>query len=258
MTETFAVLTGASRGIGAALARALARPGTQLVTLARRQDAELDAYAAQQGVQVLQWQVDLSDPAAAQDCAQRLARAVPRDAGRYLLINNAGSVEPVVAVDRLAEPAAIQAAFSLNVTAVMVLTAHFLAATRPLAGDRRVLNISSGAGRNPTAGWGVYCATKAALDMYTRVAAQEAEQEQAGAGASRARFVSLAPGVVDTDMQAVIRGSDPAHFPALQRFQDMHATGKLATPADVAARIVKYLDRNDFGSTVVDDIRNYD
>jgi NAD(P)-dependent dehydrogenase (short-subunit alcohol dehydrogenase family) len=113
-----------------------------------------------------------------------------------------------------------------------------------------VLNISSGAGRNPTAGWGVYCATKAALDMYTRVAMQEQD-------AHGARFVSLAPGVVDTDMQSAIRSSDPAAFPALSRFQDLHASGKLATPQGVAARIAAYLERDDFGTTEIDDIRNY-
>lgn len=251
MSDTIAILTGASRGIGAAMARGLAKPGTRLITLARREDPELAAYARSQDVQLEQLSVDLSDLAAAEAAARRICDTLPRDARRYLLINNAGTVHPVSGTDALIDGPAIAAAFNLNVTAVMLLTARFLAAVEDLQADRRVLNISSGAGRNPNAGWGVYCATKAALDMYSRVVKQEQ-------GENGARVVSLAPGIVDTDMQAAIRSSDPKSFPALAKFQDFHATGKLSSPANVASRILAYLDRDDFGATEIDDIRNYD
>ncbi|ALX84852.1 short-chain dehydrogenase [Achromobacter denitrificans] len=251
MSDTIAILTGASRGIGAAMARGLAKPGTRLITLARREDPELAAYARSQDAQLEQLSVDLSDLAAAEAAARRICDTLPRDARRYLLINNAGTVHPVSGTDALIDGPAIAAAFNLNVTAVMLLTARFLAAVEDLKADRRVLNISSGAGRNPNAGWGVYCATKAALDMYSRVVKQEQ-------GEDGARVVSLAPGIVDTDMQAAIRSSDPKSFPALAKFQDFHATGKLSSPANVASRILAYLDRDDFGATEIDDIRNYD
>ncbi|AKP89953.1 SDR family oxidoreductase [Achromobacter ruhlandii] len=251
MSDTIAILTGASRGIGAAMARGLAKPGTRLITLARREDPELAAYARSQDAQLEQVSVDLSDLAAAEAAARRICDTLPRDARRYLLINNAGTVHPVSGTDALIDGPAIAAAFNLNVTAVMLLTARFLAAVEDLQADRRVLNISSGAGRNPNAGWGVYCATKAALDMYSRVVKQEQ-------GENGARVVSLAPGIVDTDMQAAIRSSDPKSFPALAKFQDFHATGKLSSPANVASRILAYLDRDDFGATEIDDIRNYD
>ena len=251
MSDTIAILTGASRGIGAAMARGLAKPGTRLITLARREDPELAAYARSQDAQLEQVSVDLSDLAAAEAAARRISDALPRDARRYLLINNAGTVHPVSGTDALIDGPAIAAAFNLNVTAVMLPTARVLAAVEDVKADRRVLNISSGAGRNPNAGWGVYCATKAALDMYSRVVKQEQ-------GENGARVVSLAPGIVDTDMQAAIRSSDPKSFPALAKFQDFHATGKLSSPANVASRILAYLDRDDFGATEIDDIRNYD
>ena len=250
MTDTIAILTGASRGIGAALARGLARPGTRLVTLARRTDPDLAAHAQAQGADLEQIQVDLSDLRAAAQVAERIGATLPRDARRYLLINNAGTVQPVAAARALTDGPAIAAAFNLNISAVMLLTAHFTAAVQDLQAERRVLNISSGAGRNPNAGWGVYCATKAALDMYTRVFNQEQ-------GAAGVRAVALAPGIVDTGMQETIRASDPASFPALAKFQEFHATGKLAAPDAVAASILSYLDRDDFGSTEIDDIRNY-
>ncbi|HEY0297511.1 MAG TPA: SDR family oxidoreductase [Bordetella sp.] len=250
MIDTIAVLTGASRGLGASLARGLLRPGVKLVTLARRDDAELAAQAKAAGAELEQIQVDLSDLAAAEAAGQRIAALLAPGARRYLLINNAGTVDPVVASPAMTDGPAIARAFNLNVTAVMLLTARFLQAVAGLDAQRRVINISSGAGRSPTAGWGVYCATKAALDIYTRVLNQEQ-------GAAGVRAVSLAPGIVDTDMQAAIRSSDPAHFPALAKFQDFKKSGALAQPDAVAARILAYLDRDDFGATEIDDIRNY-
>ncbi|MGN6581135.1 MAG: SDR family oxidoreductase [Bordetella sp.] len=250
MSETIAVVTGASRGIGAALARSLLAPGVKLITLARRADADLAAAAKSVGAELEQIQVDLSDLAAADAAAKHVAALLVPGAKRYLLINNAGTVHPVAAAPAMTDGPAIAQAFNLNVTAVMLLTAHFVQAVSGLDAERRVMNISSGAGRNPTAGWGVYCATKSALDMYTRVLNQEQ-------GERGVRAVSMAPGIVDTDMQGTIRASDPTQFPALSKFQEFKASGALAQPADVAARLVDYLGRVDFGATEIDDIRNY-
>src|SRR3546814_7229399 len=144
--------------------------------------------------------------------------------------------------------AAITAAFNLNVTSVILLTAAFLRAVKPLQADCRILNISSGAGRNPMPGWGVYCATKAALDHYTQVL----HAENHGV-----RIAALAPGVIDTGMQEKIRCSHANDFPSVERFAQMHEQGQLSSPADVAARILRYIDHDSFGATVLDDIRNY-
>jgi len=248
-TSTVALLTGSSRGLGAALARALlCRPDTLLIAVARHRDPGLDAHAQALGTQVRQIQSDLSDPSAAERLARDACSNLPSSAQRYLLINNAGTLDPVGRADELFNAADIAAAFNLNVVAPLLLTARFLAATHEQAADRRVLNISSGAGRNPRAGWGVYCATKAALDMATRVANEESK-------AHGARLASIAPGIIDTDMQAHIRASHPDSFPSLAQFQAFHAEGQLAAPDDTAHRILAYLDSDTFGQPVIDDIR---
>src|SRR5690606_13577145 len=109
MTDTIAILTGASRGIGAGLARGLIRPGTRLITLARRADPELAALAQAQDVELEQIQVDLADLQAAEQTAERVCASLPRDAKRYVLINNAGTVEPVSTVGALTNGTAINA-----------------------------------------------------------------------------------------------------------------------------------------------------
>ena len=167
--------------------------------------------------------MDLSDLRAAEQAAERICAALPRDAKRYLLINNAGTVHPVSGTDALIDGQAIASAFNLSVTAVMLLTARFLAAVEDLPADRRVLNISSGAGRIPTPAGA--CAPPRRRWTCTRAWSSRNR-------ARPARVVSLAPGIVDTDMQVAIRSSDPAHFPALSKFQEFHATGKLSSPAN--------------------------
>jgi len=256
MTNTVAILTGASRGLGAALARTLLEAGVRLTTLARSCDAELAAYAQERGVFLQQIQADLSDPTAAGNAAIAACNDLPTDAQRYWLINNAGTLAPVVRADTLDDGVAMSAAFNLNVVAPMLLTARFLAATRALPVQRRVLNISSGAGRNPRAGWSVYCATKAALDMATRVVALEQSGDESGNSA--AQLASLAPGIIDTAMQAHIRASDPVHFPTRAQFQAFYDDGQLSAPVDTARRIVAFLERDDFGSQTIADIRDYD
>lgn len=236
MTQTIAIVTGTSRGIGAALARHI--------------DDDLAAHAKAQGVHLEQVPIDLADLPATAKVAQQICASLPRHAARYLLINNAGTVQPIAAASALVDPTAITAALNVNVAAVMILTAHFLAAVQTIAADRRILNISSGAGRHARAGWSVYCATKAALDMYTRVV----KQEQTAKGV---RIVALAPGIADTAMQAHIRSSDAASFPAVFAFRDRYIKGKLPAPAEVAARLIDYLNRADFGTTDLDDIRHY-
>ena len=246
--STVAIVTGASRGLGQALAQGLMTPDTLLTTVARSHNAELAEQATASGCKLQQVQSDLANPSAAERVAKQVVAGLPAGARRYVLINNAGTVNPIQQAADLDNAAAITAAFSLNVTSVMLITAAFLQAVKPLQADCRIINISSGAGRNPTAGWGVYCATKAALDHYSRVL----HEENHGV-----RIVSLAPGVIDTSMQESIRGSTVTDFPNLERFTQLHEQGQLASPAHVAERILRYLSSDDFGTKVLDDIRHY-
>jgi benzil reductase ((S)-benzoin forming) len=112
----------------------------------------------------------------------------------------------------------------------------------------RVLHISSGAGSAAYPGWSVYGATKAALDHHARAAALD--------GAPGLRVCSLAPGVIDTAMQAQIRSTPAERFPMRQRFVDLKASGSLSAPQDCARQVIGYLLADGFGSKPVDDVRN--
>ncbi|EQD58009.1 short-chain dehydrogenase/reductase SDR, partial [mine drainage metagenome] len=219
-----AVLTGHSRGLGAALAEALLMRGIATLGLARRGNAVLTAQYPQLLHEVA---IDLADSAALQAW---LDRHVLHDwlagAERVLLINNAGVVGPVGALEVQA-PAQLMQAVALNVTAPLLLAAAFAASS---TAERRIVHISSGAAHQPIAGWSFYCASKAALDQHARTVAADATPGL--------RICSLAPGVIDTDMQAEVRASDPARFPQHARFVAMHETGALLAPAAVAQRLL--------------------
>ena len=236
-----AVLTGHSRGLGAALAEALLMRGIATLGLARRGHAALAARYPQLLHEV---SIDLADSSALQAW---LDRHVLHDwldgAARVLLINNAGVVGPVGALEVQA-PAQLARAVALNVTAPLLLAAAFAASS---TAERRIVHISSGAAHQPIAGWSCYCASKAALDQHARTVAADA--------APGLRICSLAPGVIDTDMQAEVRASDPARFPQHARFVAMHETGALLAPAAVAQRLLDYLLSDVFGAQPVADLR---
>jgi NAD(P)-dependent dehydrogenase (short-subunit alcohol dehydrogenase family) len=241
------VLTGASRGLGRALLARVLRAGHLVLTLSRHPDT---ATAVPKGAALEQWAVDLADPQpAARRLEDWLATQPAATFKTVSLLNNAGLLGPVGPLQQTAQ-ADLAAALRVDLEAPLLLTAAFLRATAGWPGLRRVLSVSSGAGRRPIEGWSVYCAAKAGLDHMTRVAALEQARLPGGA-----RLCSLAPGIIDTDMQCTLRAADEAGFPDKPRFVELHERGQLVSPEDAAQRILDYLDRPDFGSEPVDDLR---
>jgi benzil reductase ((S)-benzoin forming) len=240
------ILTGASRGLGRAIAEQRLQSGHRLLTISRT-PCDLAAPA---GSEHLAWSQDLAETTAA---AGRLESWLAMQDGATLesatIIHNAG------VLSRLAPLSGSRAddlarALRVDLEAPMLLTAAFLRATAGWRGPRKVLLISSGLGRFALAGSASYCAAKAGMDHLARALALEEAATPRGA-----RVVSLAPGVIDTDMQVQLRGADPAEFANRQRFVDMQASGQLVSPAEGARRVLSFLERADFGSNPIGDVR---
>lgn len=248
MTMTRAIVTGHSRGLGAAIAGELLERGIPVLGVARRSHAEL---AAQHGERLSEVALDLADSGAlaAWLAGGALGRWVA-GAGRLLLVNNAGTLQPMGPL-ALQEVDRVARAVAANVAAPLMLAAACAQAGSGAGAavrDLRVLHVSSGAARKPYAGWSVYCATKAALDHHAR-----AVQADAVPGL---RICALAPGVVDTGMQAEIRATTPERFPLRDRFAQMQASGGLIAPAECAMHVVDFLLDDDFGREAVIDLRD--
>jgi NAD(P)-dependent dehydrogenase (short-subunit alcohol dehydrogenase family) len=251
MTRSLTILTGASRGMGLAMAQQLVARGHELLCISRKINDDLAAQAQAAGLPCEQWTQDL---ARADTAAQRLevwlAGRDPGTLGSVTLINNAGMIPRIAP---LADIPTLDLAEALRVDleAPMLLTSAFLRATAGWAIPRKVLNISSGLGRRAMASQAPYCAAKAGMDHFTRCVALEEAGKRSGA-----KVCSLAPGVIDTDMQVQLRQADPARFPDRGNFVGLKDTGVLSTPADAAARVLAYLERRDFGSNPVADVRD--
>lgn len=249
------VLTGASRGMGAAIAEELLRDGQHLLCISRAARDGLHAIAAAHGATVEQWRADLADPAPVAKRLEAWLRA--RDGTAYAsvaLVNNAAAVARLVPFEA-SEAGDLVRVLRVGLEAPMLLTAAFLRGTHAwparAAGACKVLNISSGLGRRAMASQAAYCAVKSGLDHFTRALALDE-----AASARGARVVSLAPGVIDTDMQSQIRAADPAHFPDHARFLELKSGGQLDSPLTAARKVIAYLRRADFGSHPVADVRD--
>ena len=251
MTKHLYILTGASRGMGLAMAQQLLGTNHWVLCIARQTHPGLSLQAEQQGFKLDQWPLDLQHGlAAAAQLAQWLGQQAPSAFASATLINNAG-VMPHIAPVSNTEAADLVRSLRVNLEAPMLLTGAFLQATQGWHLPRKVLNISSGLGRRAMASQAPYCAAKAGLDHFTRCLALEEALKPQGA-----QVCSLAPGVIDTDMQIQLRGANAADFPDQQGFIDLQRKGQLASPADAATRVLAYLARPDFGSNPVGDVRD--
>ena len=251
MIQHLFILTGASRGMGLAMARQLLQPGNTLLCISRSASETLAVQAKQANVDLLQWTQDLTRGAAASARLEQWLRE--QKIGRFAsatLINNAGVI-PRIGPLRDADADDLSHALRVGLEAPMQLTSAFLRATQSWTGKRKVLNISSGLGRRAMASQAGYCAAKAGMDHFTRCLALEEALKSNGA-----KVCSLAPGVIDTDMQEQLRGADSQAFPDQQSFINLQTSGALASPDEAAKRVLSVLMRADFGSNPVADVRD--
>jgi benzil reductase ((S)-benzoin forming) len=242
-----AIVTGSSRGMGEALALHLHSLGHTVLGIARKRSVALDAAG------VDQWEADLTDAVpVAQRLQERVAQACTAPCAGIWLINNAALLVDA-GPTRWVPAAQTVAAVRVGLEAVLLLTHAMLQGAGDFAGDKRVLQVSSGNGRRVIGGMAVYSAIKAGMDHYTRSLALD---EVGSPGYVAARVASIAPGIVDTDMQAMLRGSDVSRFAAQAMFAQYHREGALTSPHDAAVRLFNYMMRDDFGQQPVADVRD--
>jgi benzil reductase ((S)-benzoin forming) len=231
------IITGASRGLGKALAEEVLRqPDTMVLGVSRHATIEHARYHHQP--------LDLSDIVTVENNLHKVF-APQHDATSITLINNAAVLGEIGYLGEHTNEH-FNFVFDVNVVAPAMLMNTFLSAYNSLNVPRSILNISSGAAQRPVDGWGAYCASKAALDALTRTA--QKEQDIRGSGV---RIRSLSPGVLDTAMQEHIRTADKHRFSEAAAFEQMHAQGQLAEPQEAARKIVAWLQQPSKGEEEV-------
>lgn len=225
------VATGLTRGIGRALVEVF---GSRVAWLSLQRDPAAGGLAQLPNVETLAW--DLAAPPCATRCAQLLEAL--RGQRVWGLLHCAGVLGPVGRPVRgLVE--GFEEAFRVNTSSVLELfdTLQGAKAFGPGGPDARppfVLHLSSGAARNPYAGWEAYCASKAATLMLFRAWAARFQP-------SELVVASIAPGTVFTDMMKSVLASSPRDFPAVQKFHELQSQGGLVEPQVPAQAIASLL-----------------
>ena len=225
--EVFLV-TGASKGLGKSIAQQLAKQGYTVIGLARdSQDlSDLDNQLKSLDSKSQSIICDLANQTQVREVAQEIIHRFPAIHG---IIHNAGIIGPIGSMFSV-EELSWNKAISVNLLSVQLLT-QILYPAMVNAQRCRVTTISSGAAINSLESWSAYCTSKAGLDMWTRCLADEGSARGISA-------ISVAPGIVDTDMQANIRSSAKADFPMVDRFVKFFENGDLVSPDDVASSLL--------------------
>jgi benzil reductase ((S)-benzoin forming) len=239
MVANLVFVTGGSSGIGASMARAVPYSEARVIDISRRGSADIEHFEA-----------DLADP----DQWSRVANLFSAemkgfDGERVVLIHSAGTLQPIGYAGEVPANEYAQQVL-LNSASPQVLGDAFLRAARETAAACYVVMISSAAARNIYEGWTAYGPAKAAVDQWVRTAG--AEQDRRG---GRCRLFSVAPGIVATAMQAEIRATPSEDFPEVERFIELHETGQLRDPDEVAHEIWSLLEQ-DFDNGATLDLRD--
>lgn len=236
-----AYITGASSGIGQALAELFLKKGHFVVGLSRRQTIEHSNYT--------HIEIDLAD------IKQVSSFSFPVNGkDNMILINNAGTVGPIKPIGKqLVED--IISLNNLNLIAPQVLSNQFIYQFQGNSQSiYQIINISSGAGKYPIDAWATYCASKAGIDLFSESVSKELQARNH----SNWHIFSIAPGVVDTEMQLVIRQSNPDDFLNRQKFIELKENGELIGPEAVANKLMLVIESPKLYPNVVFSLRDFD
>jgi benzil reductase ((S)-benzoin forming) len=234
-------ITGTSRGIGKSIAQQLlADPKNKVYGFSRFNSISHERFSF--------LQMDLSDALA----VGKWDFPVLADAEKICLVNNAGAIGAVKRVGNLAAND-ITGAFNVNLVSAVLLANSFLKAYSASLATQVIINVSSGAGKNPIDGWSVYCASKAGIDMFTKTLAQELKID----GKKHIHVFAVAPGVVDTAMQDQIRTAAKEDFSRINDFTGYKEQGQLADPELVAAKYLAILELPEKFTDVIFSVKDF-
>ena len=237
------IVTGASKGLGEKVVDKLLSEGHTVVGVSRSGHADHGKHE-----HYFEMKVDLTNEKALKSLVAEAKSRMNLDnlTGVYL-INNAGGLDPIGPVGTL-DPDAIMKSLTLNLAAPMILSNAFVAEFQGVEGHKRIVTVSSGAGKRPFYGWNAYCIGKAGVDMMTRSIGLEQGKEGIQA-------ISFGPGIMDTDMQAQIRSQELSDFKDVEMFKGFKADGALRRPGDVAELLLKALRTDDIEPGWITDVK---
>ncbi len=219
-----AIISGGSKGLGHAIAEKLIVDGYQVVEFSR---SAPHAYSIKLDFSA----PDLMLPA----LSANLETLAAKQWDEIVVVSNAASLSPIGPTSKK-NSMAVLANININFTSAILFMSEVIKHFQSHPCRKVLASISSGAALKAYSGWSLYCSAKAGLESYVRTVAVEQENET-----SPFVMLNVDPGVMDTDMQSLIRSSHKDDFPAVDYFIHRKESGELRTPDQVAIGVVKIL-----------------
>lgn len=246
------IVTGSSKGLGKSIVEELFHENHQIHCISRYGNSILVKKAEKMNANLLEYLFDLNNLNHLEELVNRVFSNIDLNSvDEIALINNAGVIHPITPIERC-DAEGIISNIHVNLIAPMLLTKGFIQFTENLNIRKTIMNISSGAGKRPVPSWSSYCSSKAGLDLFSRtVAAEQVDSTYP------VKVISVAPGVVDTNMQDEIRSSNVEDFSSVEQFRKYKEEGNLFSPEMVATKLVEILNKDSIENGSVLDVRQF-
>ncbi|NFS27793.1 MULTISPECIES: SDR family NAD(P)-dependent oxidoreductase [Clostridium] len=249
----YIIITGASRGLGKSLALKLGKANTKLYLLARdlKKLQDISIEVRNNGGEVETIEFDLSNNI---DKIPNLINSIVKNIDveqceSLVLINNAGLIKPIDFIGNLSVDDILYN-FNTNCISAIVLINAFIKKTNKFKYLKKIINISSGVAYKPLSGWGLYSASKSAINIFIETLITESDEN--------IKAVSVDPGVMDTDIQNYIRKVDKLKFPYVDDFKKYHENGVLVSSDLVANKISEVYIDGWYAKNIFEKIKDYE
>lgn len=231
----YAIITGASKGLGASITKRLLQEGFGIFSISRSESQEIRDLAATTQLFYRHFSCDLSDAKGLENTFLKIIDNMKQVemVDELWVFNNAGVVEPIETVGNL-DAASVELNIQINLLAPILISNLLLQHLN--ATKLTIVNVTSGAAERPIHGWSTYCSTKAAVNMFTQSAALEQNTEN-----HHHSIIGFSPGIMDTDMQQTIRSSSKEAFHDIERFRSYKEEGLLRSTDSVAGALIDLL-----------------
>jgi len=229
MKKKLVFITGGSKGIGFELVKEFLRKDFYVINFSRSKIPLTHENCKHVNC-------DLSETDAHKFFESELNSAILQSGStidEWILINNAGVLDPVLPVAKLSDKKAISDHFTINTITPIKFSVVFIAALKLMKSKKMIINVGSGATNQPIEGWALYGSSKAALHYFTATAALEQSREN-----YPVKIILFDPGNTDTNMQAIIRSTEKTNFPLVENFQQAFEKGTLNDPSKLAEKLV--------------------
>ncbi|MBX9850707.1 MAG: SDR family NAD(P)-dependent oxidoreductase [Cytophagaceae bacterium] len=238
------IITGTSRGLGHAMALELLEEGNcWVIGISRKNTISHPNYK--------HISLDLADIDKLIASLDEIFPSI-QSSDKIVLINNAAVLGQVAHVGNIPNKK-MQEVLNINTVAPAILMNEFIKRYYKCnTCQKMIVNVSSGAGKKPVDGWSAYCASKAALDMFSGVVSVEKRMDK-----NNIRIFSVSPGIIDTEMQDQIRKVNKEDFSRLNEFIEYKKEGMLVSPRKVAKKYLYLIENETKFEDVLVSVRDF-